>query len=76
MKRNDIVTIFGDPLGLKNPVGQARLVDPILKSSSFEVWSVEFLDQEGLLFTKLIRNLDCTKSELIEEYERTKEERD
>jgi hypothetical protein len=74
MKQGDIVTIFGNPLGLKNPVGQARLVNPIQKFSSIELWEVEFTDQEGMLFKKLIRNLN-TKTELILEYERIEKER-
>jgi hypothetical protein len=74
MKQGDIVTIFGNPLGLKNPVGQARLVNPIQKFTSIELWEVEFTDQEGMLFKKLIRNLN-TKTELILEYERIEKER-
>jgi hypothetical protein len=74
MKQNDIVTIFGDPLGLKNPVGQAKLVNPIQKFTSIEIWEVEFPENEGMLFKKLIRNLNYNKSDLILEYERSTKE--
>ena len=76
MKRGDIVTIFGNPLGLKQPEGLARLVNPIQIGRSIEIWEVEFVDDEGWLFTKLIRNENSNNSNLIFEYERLTQERD
>jgi hypothetical protein len=75
MKQGDIVTIFGNPLGLKNPMGQAKLVNPIQKFTSIEIWEVEFTNYEGMLFKKLIRNLNYKKTDLILEYERIEKER-
>lgn len=76
MKAGDIVTIFGSPIELKHSMGQARLVNLIQKFSSCEIWEVEFTDQEGMLFKKVIRSLNYKKSNLIFEYEKSKEERD
>ena len=75
MKSGDYVTIFGSPIALNNPVGQAKLVNCIQKFSTCEIWEVEFTEQEGMLFKKVIRNLNYKKNNLILEYEREKKER-
>lgn len=78
MNPGDIVTIFGSPIELKHSVGQARLVNCIQKFTTCEIWEVEFTDQEGILFRKVIRKLNYKKSNLILDlnYERRKKETD
>ena len=59
-KENDIVTIFGNPVKLTYPIGQARLVKKISDDTSentqiLEQWQVEFLDDEGRTYNQFIR---------------------
>jgi hypothetical protein len=58
MKSGDIVTIFGNPIKLEYPVGQARLVkksSDCNKSQIVEQWEVEYMDDEGHTYPALIK---------------------
>jgi nuclear transport factor 2 (NTF2) superfamily protein len=57
-KKNDIVTIFGNPVKLEYPIGQARLVKKLSdcdESTIAEQWEVEYLDDEGHTYPALIK---------------------
>lgn len=56
MKPNDIVMIFGHPIKLEHPVGQARLVRKLTDCKGLmEQWEVEYLDDEGHTYPALIK---------------------
>jgi hypothetical protein len=48
MKPGDIVMVFGNPVKLTNPIGQARLVKKLPNNATnpiiIEHWQIEFLD--------------------------------
>ena len=57
-KENDIITVFGNPIKLEHPIGQARLVKKISDcndSKTVEYWEVEYLNDEGHTYPALIR---------------------
>ena len=58
MKPGDIITVFGNPIALKYPVGKAKLIKPISKQSKLEQWEVEYLDDEGHTYMALIKKDD------------------
>jgi hypothetical protein len=62
MTKDDIVTIFSNPITLKFPEGQARLVNKVQELTTLEIWEVEFLDQEGKLYRRLIRKINIKKN--------------
>lgn len=54
----DIEMIFGDPKNNKYPIGQARLVEFIRNHNShFELWFVEFLNDEGHFYEHLLKRV-------------------
>jgi len=55
MKPGDIITIFVDPVTMESPEGQARLIKLTGRAGNLESWTVEFLDQEGKYYTRLIK---------------------
>ena len=55
MKENDIVTVFGDPIHLKHPIDQARLVKKISDQGDLEHWYVEYINDEGHKYDALIK---------------------
>jgi len=62
MKPGDIVMVFGNPVKLTNPIGQARLVKKLPNNATnpiiIEHWQIEFLDDEGHTYNQFIRNSD------------------
>jgi hypothetical protein len=56
MKAGDIVMIFGNPIKLEHPIGQARLVS-LLSShpTNLEYWEVEYLDSPEHRYQALIK---------------------
>lgn len=59
--KGDIVMVFGQPMKLKYPIGQARLVDKISEHDDLEHWHVEFLNDEGRTYPQFIRKLNGEK---------------
>ena len=55
MKENDIVTIFGDPVHLKYPIDQARLIKKLSEHGILEQWSIEYINDEGHKYTASIK---------------------
>jgi hypothetical protein len=57
MKPGDIVTVFGNPIKLENPIGQARLIKSISEHpvKLLEYWEVEYLDNPDYHYQALIR---------------------
>ena len=56
MKQGDIVMVFGDPINLKYPIGQAKLIRKISDCNDYvQQWNVEFLDDEGHTYPALIK---------------------
>lgn len=62
MKSGDIQMIFGNPVKLEYPIGQARLVkklsdcnENLVPMFHVEQWEVEFLDDEGHTYPALIK---------------------
>jgi hypothetical protein len=52
----DIVQTFGDPVRLKTPMGQARLIKKLGDiNKNIENWQVEYLDDEGHFYNCLIK---------------------
>ena len=65
MRPGDIVMVFGNPIKLTNPLGQARLVKKLPDNATnnpiiIEHWEIEFLDDEGHTYNQFIRNADGT----------------
>lgn len=54
-KAGDIINIFGNPIKLTSPIGQARLVSKISEHECLEHWNVEFLNDEGHTYPQFIR---------------------
>jgi hypothetical protein len=55
-KPGDVLMIFEDPMQLKGPKGQARLLRFIKEASPIcEEWIVEYLDDEEQQYTALVR---------------------
>jgi len=55
-KPGDIVMVFGNPIKLENPIGQAKLV--LLLSThptNLEYWEVEYLDSPDYRYQALIK---------------------
>ena len=61
MKKDDIMMIFGQPLKLTHPRGQAKLVEKISETGILEHWYVEFLNDEGHTYPQFIRKPDGKK---------------
>jgi len=61
MKPGDIVTIFGNPIKLEHPVGEAKLIKPISRENKLEQWEVEYLNDEGHTYMVLIKKDDGKK---------------
>ena len=59
MKPGDIVVIFGNPIKLEHPIGQARLIS-LLSSNpkNLEYWEVEYLDSPDHKYQALIKKTD------------------
>ena len=55
MKPGDIVMIFGNPIRLEHPNGQARLIQKLTDNGKLEQWQVEYLDDEGHFYNALIK---------------------
>ena len=57
MKTGDIVMIFGNPIKLEHPIGQARLIKSISGHpiKLLEYWDVEYLDNPDHHYQALIR---------------------
>lgn len=55
MKPGEIVMIYTDPMNLKQPEGQAKLMELITSCETSEYWRVEFLDSPGKLYPRLIK---------------------
>lgn len=55
MKPGDIVMIFGSPIKLEHPNGQARLIQKLTDNGKLEQWQVEYLDDEGHFYNALIK---------------------
>jgi len=57
MKIGDIVMVFGNPVNLTYPIGQATLIKKTgEKCGKIEHWEVEYLDDPGHTYAALIRN--------------------
>jgi hypothetical protein len=57
----DVVMIFGQPMKLTHPIGQAKLVKKISENEILEHWFVEFLNDEGHTYEAFIKKLDGKK---------------
>jgi hypothetical protein len=58
MKKGDIVMVFGNPIKLQQPIGQARLIKKLPSTnlnSVLEQWQIEYLDDEGHVYEALIK---------------------
>jgi len=55
MKKDDIVTIFGDPVHLKYPIDQAKLIKKLSDHGVLEQWTVEYLNDLGHKYTVTIK---------------------
>lgn len=56
MNPGDILMIYTDPINLKAPQGQAKLIKyNWLADGGLELWDVEFLDQPGKVYPRLIK---------------------
>ena len=55
MKEGDIVMVFGQPIKLTHPIGQARLVKKIKDQGSIELWHVEYTNDEGHTYEAFIK---------------------
>lgn len=55
MKAGDIVMVFADPLEMKHPQGQAKLIECVEGHGVCEMWTVEFLDLPDHRFNVLIK---------------------
>ena len=62
MKPNDIVMVFGDPIGCTHPIDQARLIKQVSDPTpKIEQWWVEYLNEPGRQYIALIKKQDETK---------------
>lgn len=56
MKNGDIVMVFTDPINLKQPEGQAVLIEKKREFTSVEIWLVSFLDDPNeRIYKRIIR---------------------
>ena len=56
MKSGDIVMVFTDPVNLKQPEGQAVLIEKKREFTSVEIWLVSFLDDPNqLVYKRMIK---------------------
>lgn len=58
MKKDDIMMVFGNPVKMKYPIGQAKLIKKISdcnESQVVEYWEVEYLNDEGHTYPALIK---------------------
>ena len=56
MKAGDIVMVFGNPIKLECPVGQAKLISLLsAHPKNLEYWEVEFLDHPEHKYQALIK---------------------
>ena len=59
MKNGDIVMVFTDPVNLKQPEGQAVLIEKKREFTSVEIWLVSFLDDPNqLVYKRMIKKQD------------------
>jgi len=56
MKPNDIVMIYSSPYRREHPEGQAKLIKLIESVSDMEYWEVEFINQPGKTYPRLIKS--------------------
>jgi hypothetical protein len=64
MKPGDIIMIFGNPVTLEHPIGQARLIKKIStteQTPELEQWTVEYLCSPEHFYTALIRNSNAKR---------------
>ena len=54
----DVVMVFGQPLKLKSPIGQAKLIKKISDNEILEHWYVEYLNDEGHNYEAFIKRAD------------------
>jgi hypothetical protein len=57
----DVCMVFGQPLKLASPIGQAKLVKKISENEIMEHWFVEFLNDEGHTYEAFIKKLNGKK---------------
>ena len=55
MKEDDIVMIFGEPIKLTHPIGQARLLQKISENEVLEYWKIQYLNDENNTYFQSIR---------------------
>lgn len=55
MKPGDIIQTFGDPITLRFPMGQAKLIRRLSDHDELERWEVEYLDHEGYTYNVFIK---------------------
>jgi len=55
MKKNDLVIVYEDPITRERLEGQAKLIKKIQDlSDGYESWSLEFTDELGDHYTRLV----------------------
>lgn len=69
MKKGDIVMVYQDPLTQNKPEGKAKLLHlwdnrDFYKGTRFEVWEVQFQDEDGRKCERVIKSLDKNKEAL------------
>ena len=56
MKTGDIVMIYGNPIKLEYPIGEAKLISQIeCHTPNLEYWNVSFLNEPELTRSVLIK---------------------
>jgi hypothetical protein len=59
MKEGDIIMIFGNPIKMEYPIGQAKLIEKVSDiNEKIEDWWVEYLDQPDHKYIALIKKPD------------------
>ena len=57
----DVVMIFGQPMKLTHPIGQARLIEKIFETDTIEHWRIQYLDDENNTYDQFIKKLNGKK---------------
>ena len=57
----DIVMVFGNPMKLTHPIGQARLIKKISETDTIEHWRIQYLNDENNTYDQFIKKLNGKK---------------
>ena len=58
MKEGDIVMAFGDPIRLRIPLGQVRLIKKLGDYGRVEEWNIEYLNSPGHYYNLMLHKPD------------------